>query len=437
MDSNNRRKIIAIPSKNLGESGYNMYISIYKTLKLNGYTCYFLQPNKFVKEYLLKSGVDELDILELKENIYYIKKYSNTEKKEYKQIITFIEKFFGKLSFNSILNENLKEYSEYDYIIKKFNINTIIVYNGIFRIGRLVGLDNKCEIIYFENGYFPNTLQIDNKGINAESSITDIKYEELLKYKKLNNDIIKKVEIFNKNISINYFKKITLNLKSYNYKTNFFYTLFLIRKIIEIVKKNLYYNFLKEKGIEKNGKYIFIAFQVHDDTQLIFNSPIIKNMSEILDLYYNDINLIFPNYKIVVKEHPMDIGRINYSNLQRKYPDIIWIKKGNIDDIINKSEYVICINSSVGFQALSKYKKVFTLGENFYSNNPWVEKLENKESFKEQLIKLKDKKLDNKKIDEYIKIFKNELFINGAGKGWAWENYNEKTIKKICEYIVK
>jgi hypothetical protein len=86
-----KNKIIGIPSKNLWESWYNMYISIYKTLKVNWYTCYFLQPNKLVKKYLLKAKIT--DILETpdKKNI---KKYPHQKKWEYKQLITYIKIFF-------------------------------------------------------------------------------------------------------------------------------------------------------------------------------------------------------------------------------------------------------------------------------------------------------------------------------------------------------
>ncbi len=75
-------KIIWIPSKNLWNSWYSIYISIYHTLKNNWYSCYFLQPNKLFKEYLNKTWVKNDDILEINEKINYIKKYKNSEKKE-------------------------------------------------------------------------------------------------------------------------------------------------------------------------------------------------------------------------------------------------------------------------------------------------------------------------------------------------------------------
>jgi len=56
-----------------------------------------------------------------------------------------------------------------------------------------------------------------------------------------------------------------------------------------------------------DGKFISIIFQVHDDTQILDNSPLIKKMDDILDFFYEDIVFLFPEHKIIIKEHPVDI----------------------------------------------------------------------------------------------------------------------------------
>ncbi len=426
-------KTIAIPSKNLWTNWFNIYISIYKTLIKNWYKCYFLEPNKLVRKYLEKANIPESNILESSkiENIY-----NWSHKKEFEELNIYIKTFFWKLFHKQILKEWIIEYNQYSELIQKYNINTILIYNWIFRTWKLAWLDNNCEIIYFENWYFPNTIQVDNKWINAESGISNINYEDIL-YIKKEDSKIRNIIFYKENYDISFFKTLYLNIFSYSLLSSFYYILFMIKKVFLNIIKNTLLKFEKEIKLEINWKYIFIAFQVHDDTQLIFNSKIIKKMDDILNFYYEDLKEVLPEYKIVVKEHPMDIGRINYKYLQKKYHDIIWIKKWNIDDIIEKSEYVICTNSSVWLQALSKYKKVFTLWDNFYSNNPWVEKLENKDSFRDQLSILKEKNINKKSVDEYINIFKNELFINWSWKWWAWENFNKNTIKEISEYIVE
>jgi hypothetical protein len=51
-------------------------------------------------------------------------------------------------------------------------------------------------------------------------------------------------------------------------------------------------------------------------------------MADILDFFYTDIKEVFPNYKIVIKEHPMDLCKTKYSvkKFKNKYKDIIWFK---------------------------------------------------------------------------------------------------------------
>lgn len=433
MDWNNWKKIIAIPSKNLWESWFNIYISIQKTLIKNWYLCYFLQPNKLVKEYLKKANIEDKYILE--SNLIDWS-YKWNHKKEYNELNIYIKSFFWNIFHKQILKEWIIEYNKYCNLIKQYNINTLLIYNWIFRTWKLAWLDCNCEIIYFENGYFPNTIQIDNKWINSQSSFSNINYKDFLNIKRENYKI-KYVTIYDIKNDIFFLKKLYLCIFSYSILTSFFYILLMLKKRYLKYKKNILLLLEKEQILEKKIKYIFIAFQVHDDTQLIFNSKIINKMDDILNYYYNDIKEILPEYKIVVKEHPMDIWRINYKHLEKKFNDVLFIKKWNIDDIIEKSEYIFCTNSSVWLQGLSKYKKVFTLWENFYSNNPWVEKLKRKDSFKEQLKKLKEKKINKEEIDKYINIFKNELFINGNWKWWAWDNFNHQTIKNISEYIVK
>lgn len=356
-----------------------LFISISKTLELNWYKIFFINPNKIQK--------------------YQLKKYW----------INFIK---GK-------NEK---------IIKKNNITKILIWNWTNNDYKIKWVKN----YYFENWYFWNDLQIFNNWVNAKSEISKINYVDFLNYKNNNKIKINKLELI-KNINLNIYNYYFLWFLSQNpidsiknYKT-------IIKSKIENYKRKKILNNIKEIEL-KNWKYIIIGFQVHDDTQITHNSIIINKMEHILNYFYNDIKIILPDYKIIVKEHPMDIWRINYSNLQKKYNDIIWIKKWDIWNYIDKSEYLICVNSSIWLQALSKYKKVITLWNNFYSNNPWVKNIKNKNEFKEKLIKLKNQNIlkDKLKIDKYINIFKNEIFISN----WWWKIFDKNIIQYICNKII-
>ena len=284
---------------------------------------------------------------------------------------------------------------------------------------------NNIKTFFFENWYFPNTFQIDHEWQNQKSSIYDLKYEELIKYSKNIKKEISDIKIKKFQLQLIEKIKLTLNIKN-TFKSIFYY-------LNSIRLKNYRNKILnKEKNNKlKNWNYIFIPFQVHDDSQIKLYSDIIKKMDDILNYFYNDIKKTLPNHKIVVKEHPMDLWRINYSKLREKYEDIIWFKWWNLDDIISKSEYIIVVNSSVWLQCLEKHKKVLLLWNAIYEKNIFVEKINKKSEFKNKLQKLKNKKLNKKDIDKYINKFKNEIFFS-----WGYNKFNNIELSNILNFII-
>lgn len=286
---------------------------------------------------------------------------------------------------------------------------------------------NNIKTLYFENWYFNNTLQIDTKWQNKMSTIYNLNHNEIINYKRnIKTYNLKEINIQDFNLNNHEKYKIILNVK----KTLKSIYNFIKIKILEnyrnkIIKKE------KNKTLEK-WNYVFIPFQVHDDSQIILYSEIIKKMDDILNYFYSDIKEILPGYKIIVKEHPMDIWRINYTYLKNKYSDIIWIKWWNLEDIIDKSEYIVVTNSSVWLQCLEKWKKVLLLWNAFYENNPFIEKINNKDNFKEKLIKLKNKQLNKNEISNYILKFKNEIFFE-----WSIKKLNKEWLKRILNFIIQ
>jgi capsular polysaccharide export protein len=351
-----------------------LFISVCKTLQSNWYQCYFIIENNNWKKKL-----NDFDIKSI--------------------------------------------YLESD--LSKYNISKIITWNWAYISNKLK--ENYDKIVYLENWYFPNTIQIDIQWVNSKSSYTNNSYHEILWYEKDYTREIKEVVIVNKIV------KNKLDKIKWRYITNSSNIKLFTKKILddfnELIKK-FYVKFIKEIKVKK-WKYVFIVFQVYDDTQLLFNSPIIRKMDDILDFFYKDIKKTLPWYKIIVKEHPCDVLRVNYKNLIEEYSDIIWIKKWNIDDIIEKSEYVITVNSSVWLQAISKYKKVLTLWECFYNNNPFSENLVKKEYFNDKLLILKDKVIKHEEVDKYINTFKEKIFIK-----WWCINFDKNTIKEISNFII-
>jgi len=354
-----------------------LFLSIALCLKENGYKIYFIEPNILQKHFL---------------------------------------------------NKHTLPFCKEDEIDTK-DIKKILVWNGLSHDIKLTWVQN----YYFENGYFGNDLQIFKNWVNALSEIKDIPFDWILQYKSISPT----KQLTNTNIITH------IDLSFYNYWILGFFSqgLIISCKHFTRIMKNKRENSHRKKILQNTptlklpeGKYIIIGFQVHDDTQIIHNSEIVHTMDDILNYFYDDIHRILPEHKIIVKEHPMDIARIDYSHLQKKYPEVVWIQKWDIWDYIDISEYLICVNSSIWLQALSKYKKVLTLWDNFYSNNPWSENIKKREDFVGALAKLKAKDLlgDKKLIDAYIKVFKEKIFVSN---GW-WKDFKQETVLSICERLI-
>lgn len=358
---------------------YNLFFNIADNLILNWHKVIFLFPNNTLK-------------IILKNRWYkYIDKKSLFEKKSEK---------ISKILF-----------WESESFIPKYLIN--------------YSKNNDIETIFFENWYFQNTFQVDKKWQNQKSSIYNLKYHQLLKYSRNIPNNYLNIKIINFNLLFLEKIKIVFNIKN-TFKSIKNYLRF---KKLEKIRLRI---LTKEKNIQlKEWKYIFIPFQVHDDSQIRLYSDIVKSMDNILNYFYNDLKKILPDYKIIVKEHPMDLWRIDYSKLRKKYNDIIWLQWWNLEQIINISEYVIVTNSSVWLQCLEKWKKVLLLWNAIYENNPFIEKIESIQDFKNKLLKLKNKKNDIKDINKYIKILKSEIFFS-----WSYKNFKKSDLKNLLNYII-
>ncbi len=75
-------------------------------------------------------------------------------------------------------------------------------------------------------------------------------------------------------------------------------------------------------------------------------------------------------YSLVVKEHPMSIGRTPLALLRRlrRMRNVVVVSPhANSHDLIERSRAVVVISSTVGLEALLYHKPVMTLGEPFYA----------------------------------------------------------------------
>ena len=364
-----------------------------------------------------------------------------------------IRKFkYAKIYGEKISSKYLEKLKKYLDLIDKYisskEIDVVILYNGGSVIEQLmlyICRKNGIETFFLEEGYFrPYTITVDKKGINYDSSIPrDRDFYEKIKVL----DFEKKIGIFGlKDISFknmeseNKFNKIgrkVLNTLGFflNFKNE--HKMNTIRGYLVQEYNVLKFKKMKNENIILPKNYIFVPFQVHSDTQILFNSAQIKSMEKLVEVIIRELDKYNKNSKeklaVIFKEHPKDIGRINYKKLYKNYEnkkEVIFLKKYDMNKLIKNSQIVITINSTVGIEALSQYKKVITLGKAFYNIEGIVEECVNFE----KLNKLIDKNIGLEVNKDLIDKFLNYLRFKYNIEGY-WGCNNRLTAKNIYRCI--
>lgn len=203
------------------------------------------------------------------------------------------------------------------------------LWNGYYLADRAMVLaGERCgkKPVYFENGLMPRTTTVDVKGVNFANSLPR---------------------------SAEFYRNIRV-------PDDYHCTTHLVKRPLNSARK-------AESPIRLPKRYIFVPFQVESDTQVVLYGDWINSMSRLFDVIesvsyrMDDQELAF-----VFKEHPS--SSVDYGYLKnRASKRLIFANGNNTEELIEQSEAVITINSTVGIEALMLQKKVLTLGLAFYS----------------------------------------------------------------------
>lgn len=282
----------------------------------------------------------------------------------------------------------------YRYILEN-NIDLICGWNGTLvplaaatKVASLLGR----KTIFFENGYLPNTTTADPKGVNGS------------------NSLMGKQRAFYDSVELN---QVLLDQ--------------LYKKPLAIrpLKRKWYHRLLKRKqqgaaeSIELPKRYIFLPFQVHDDTQVLLHSPLIKDMINLTKVVFQAVQAhnaaTGDNLWIIAKEHPSDFGRLNYETLKEEYRDknILFLRYYPTPELIERATGVITLNSSVGIESLMRHKPVITLGNAFYNVPGLVCHVADPDELDKQLTWI-DREPDHQLIDRFLFYLRYHYLAEGS-----------------------
>lgn len=277
---------------------------------------------------------------------------------------------------------------KYERILRVGKYDTICLFGGFHiaqRMAILVAKKLDIKVFYFENGLLPNTTVMDSKGTNFNNSIPR---------------------------EFNFYKPIEPNFQT-------------ISLVARAPAKQM-----QQHSVSLPKYYIFCPFQVALDTQILVHSPWVKNMAE----FYRIIEELVKNTPrelfFVIKEHPSDFK--DYSYLHHKNERIIFATTNNTQELIENSQAIITINSTVGIEGMIYGKKIITIGNAFYSGYGFAKKAENFQELLEIVQNLQNWNVNQEDILKFLTYLQHIYLVQGN-----WKTPNEAHLEDVCRRLAR
>ena len=201
------------------------------------------------------------------------------------------------------------------------------------------------------------------------------------------------------------------------------------KAVFSKLKKNILYPRLY-KLPDSNDKFFFFPLHYHAESRLTLRDPHCWRQEFIVEYVARSLPR---GYKLYVKPHPEWPTQFPYDGLKiiSKISNIVLVPPSYRSiDLIKKSEAVIVINSTVGFEGLMHGKSVIVLGTEFYSDAGIAYDVKNLRD----LPKIINGSAMKGVKEEYLICFVN-AFLNANRKG-DFYNLNDKNIKLFVDGIL-
>ncbi len=241
----------------------------------------------------------------------------------------------------------LERFSRFKVALSLLQPDVVIVWNGMADIRRMVRvLLSKLRVPFFyaEKGMLPNSWYIDEAGINARCSLDASSLSKTIHTPEKN-----KIEDYIQNI-------IKSGSSAWDQPSR-------------IAGEQT----IKEKlGINADSHVIFFPGQVDEDVNITAFSPF-ENVAEAVRLVLESMP---EKAALVVKPHPKskEKSQKQLAELSKQHGKLTIVRDVNIWDLIEISDLVVAINSTVAFESLLKRKKVLLLGDSVVSKVGLLEK---------------------------------------------------------------
>ncbi|WP_217476131.1 capsular biosynthesis protein [Stutzerimonas stutzeri] len=267
-------------------------------------------------------------------------------------------------------------------LLRKERPDAVAMWNGSHRYCEL--LTSMCEEnvlrLYFENGLLPGTTTLDPQGVNYRNSVP------------------RDPEFYQ-----SYAERYPDRLRA--------------GQSVSLVPRDAK---RQSKSVELPSGYIFIPFQDDWDTQIRLFSPWIHNMRELFS--FAELVAQRSGRVVVLKEHPS--SRVKYPDLGKRASDRVIFANGNsTQELIEKADCVITVNSTVGLESILLAKPVLVLGEAFYAVEGVAARAQNATEALALLEKLPAWGLSEEMRQAFISYLRDEYCVPGRWQDAGPEHY--------------
>jgi capsular polysaccharide export protein len=274
-------------------------------------------------------------------------------------------------------------------LLRKERPDAVAVWNGSHRYCAL--LTSMCEAgvlrLYFENGLLPGTTTLDPRGVNYRNSVP----RDAAFYRS-------------------YAERYPGRLGG--------------AQSVALVPRQAKH---QSQSVELPDRYIFIPFQDDWDTQIRLFSPWISNMRELF--CFAELLAQRSGRVVVVKEHPS--SRVKYPDLTKRASDRVIFANGNsTQELIEKADCVVTINSTVGLESILLAKPVLVLGEAFYAVEGVAARARNAQEALALLEKLPAWGLREELRCAFISYLRDEYCVPGRWQDGGEDHY-AAAVKRI------
>lgn len=129
-----------------------------------------------------------------------------------------------------------------------------------------------------------------------------------------------------------------------------------------------------QRVMVSNTPFYLLPLQLDSDTQIRDHSPF-DDMSDVIKLTLSSFATHAPsNARLVIKNHPLDTGFVNYPRLIKKLENefqctgrIDYLESGDLDALLKKARGLVTVNSTVGLSSLGHGCPTIALSNPLYN----------------------------------------------------------------------